>query len=223
MAHRKILLVKDEIYHLFNRGVARQPIFKSLKDYQRAIEVFRYYQYSKSPLRFSFFNRLPKDQKDKFLEQLKKSTNLQVDIICFCLMPNHFHFLVKNLTEKGINKFMSNFQNSYAKFFNTKLERDGSLFQQNFKAVRIESDEQLIHVSRYIHLNPVTAYLVKTVEELINYPWSSYREYLTRNGSFVNKNLILNHFRSVNDYKKFLADQVDYQRKLDQIKHLTLE
>jgi len=138
-------------------------------------------------------------------------------------MPNHFHFLLKNLKDSGINKFMSNFQNSYAKYFNTKTGRTGSLFQQNFKAVRVESDEQLTHVSRYIHLNPITAYLINSVEELIDYPWSSYPEYISKGKSNLNKDLVLGNFRSINDYKKFVADQVDYQRELDKIKHIILE
>ena len=138
-------------------------------------------------------------------------------------MPNHFHFLLKNLTEEGIKKFISNFQNSYAKYLNTKTGRTGSLFQQNFKAVRIESNEQLIHVSRYIHLNPVTAYIVKSTEELINYPWSSYPNYYKKEKSYLKKDLILENFRTANDYKKFVTDQVDYQRELDKIKHFVLE
>ena len=223
MSYRKIPIVKGEIYHVFNRSIAKQPIFMSNKDYQRAIEVFKYYQFAKPPLRFSFYYRLQKDQKVKFIEELLKSANSIVDILCFCLMPNHFHFLLKNLKDSGINKFMSNFQNSYAKYFNTKTGRTGSLFQQNFKAVRVESDEQLTHVSRYIHLNPITAYLINSVEELIDYPWSSYPEYISKGKSNLNKDLVLGNFRSINDYKKFVADQVDYQRELDKIKHIILE
>lgn len=223
MSYRKTPIVSGEIYHVFNRSIAQQPIFISSKDYKRALEVFRYYQYRKPPLRFSFYNRLSVDEKAKFIEELANTADSLIDVICFCFMPNHFHFLLKNLTEEGIKKFMSNFQNSYAKYFNTKTGRTGSLFQQNFKAVRIESDEQLIHVSRYIHLNPVTAYIVKSIEELVDHPWSSYSEYLKRGRSNFKKDLILANFRSINEYKKFVADQVNFQRQLDKIKHLILE
>lgn len=221
MALRKTPIVTGEVYHVFNRSVGQQPIFLSAKDFQRAIDTFRFYQYGKPPLRFSFYNRLPQQQKLEFFLSLTRSTPV-VDINCFCLMPNHFHFLLKNLEEKGINQFMSNFQNSYAKYFNTKTKRNGTLFQQNFKAVRIASDEQLIHVSRYIHLNPVTAYLIEA-EDLKNYLWSSYPAYFNTSDAFLEKSLILSQFRSKKSYEKFVLDHVDYQRELDKIKHLTLE
>ncbi|MBI2036236.1 transposase [Candidatus Microgenomates bacterium] len=222
MAYRKTLVVNGEIYHVYNRSNGQQQIFLSAKDYQRAIDVFRFYQYDNPSLRFSFYNRLPQDQKAEFLENLYLNKPI-VEIICFCLMPNHFHFLLKGVEGRGINQFMSNFQNSFAKYFNIKTNRTGSLFQQNFRAVRIESDEQLIHVSRYIHLNPMTAFLIKTIEELENYPWSSYSDYIRREKTYLRKDIILDSFRSIADYKKFVANQVDYQRKLDRIKHLILE
>ncbi|TSC64078.1 MAG: hypothetical protein G01um101493_239 [Microgenomates group bacterium Gr01-1014_93] len=214
MPYRKTPIVKDEVYHVFNRSIAKQPIFLNVREYQRALEVFKFYQYSRPPLRYSFFNRLPKAQREQFLKQLE-STNKIVEIICFCIMPNHFHFLIRGLTETGS-------QNSYAKYFNIKNDRTGSLFQPMFKAVRIESDEQLVHVSRYIHLNPITSYLIET-KDLNEYPWSSYSEYINNIESFIKKNLILNFFKSAKDYEKFVLDQVEYQRELDKIKHLVLE
>lgn len=221
MAYRKIPIVKDEIYHVFNRSIAKQPIFLRSKDYQRALEVLKFYLYGKPPIRFSYYNKLPLKQKSEFLANLT-NTKPVVELIGFCLMPNHVHFLLKNLTDNGINKFMSNFQNSYAKYFNTREERSGSVFQQNFKAVRIESDEQLIHVSRYIHLNPVTSFIIEA-NELKDYSWSSYQDYLSGDSQNVSSRLVIEHFKRIEDYEKFILDQVDYQRKLDQIKHLTFE
>lgn len=221
MAYRKAPIVKDEIYHVFNRSIAKQPIFTRSKDYQRALEVLKFYLYGKPTIRFSYYNKLPINQKSEFLANLT-DTKPVVELICFCLMPNHVHFLLKNLTDNGVNKFMSNFQNSYARYFNTKENRSGSLFQQNFKAVRIESDEQLIHVSRYIHLNPVTSFIIEA-NELKDYLWSSYPDYLSGDSRNVSPHLVLGHFRRVKDYEKFVLDQVDYQRKLNQIKHLAFE
>jgi len=222
MPYRKIPIIQGEIYHVFNRSVAKQPIFLSKRDFNRAIECIKFYQHADLPFRFSHFNRLPKEQKDQTSELIKNSPEI-IEILTYCLMPNHVHFLLKGLTESGIIKFMSNFQNSYAKYFNTKNERTGTLFQPMFKAVRIESDEQLIHVNRYIHLNPITAYLIKTTDELEQYPWSSYPNYLGESITFINKELILNYFKNITAYKQFISDQVDYQRKLDSIKHLALE
>lgn len=169
MPYRKIPIVAGEIYHVFNRSIARQPIFISNSDSQRAIEVIDFYRHKDLPMRFSYYNRLPTYQKQKIVKIIAEIPPI-VEILAFCLMPNHVHFLLKSLTDNGIIQFMSNFQNSYAKFFNMRHKRTGTLFQPMFKAVRIESDYQLTHVSRYIHLNPVTAYILKNIEELETYP-----------------------------------------------------
>lgn len=223
MPYRKTPIAINEVYHVFNRSVAQQPIFITSRNYQRAIDVFTYYLYSNPPLRFSLYNHLPKEQRISLFNELTKTHDPLVQILCFCLMPNHIHFLLKNLKENGISTFMRKFQDSYAKYFNTKSNRTGSLFQHMFKAVRIETDEQLVHVSRYIHLNPTTAYLVE-IEKLKSYSWSSYPYYV--NGispMYLYKELVLNFFKSVKDYEQFVLDRADYQRELDGIKHLILE
>lgn len=223
MPYRKVLLVPGEIYHVFNRTVARQPIFLSNKDYHRAIETLYFYSFIKPDLRYSHYNRFPQDQKDKFLINLGKKDK-QVQILAFCLMPNHFHFLIKEVIKNGTANFIKTFQGSYAKYFNLKSDRNGALFQSRFKAVRIESDEQFIHVARYIHLNPLTAYLIKDIEELKQYPWTSFPEYI-EDGDLpvIKKDQLLGYFSSVDDFVKFTSDQIDYQRKLNEIKHLIIE
>lgn len=133
------------------------------------------------------------------------------------------HFLLKQLEDKGVPTFMRNFQNSYARYFNTKYERIGALFQALFKAVRVETDEQLLHVSRYIHLNPVTSYLIE-VKDLIDYPWSSFPGYMRKQPKrFASPDLVLNFFKTKKDYQRFVLDQADYQRELAKIKQLLLE
>ena len=140
-------------------------------------------------------------------------------------MPNHFHLLLKQIIDGGISKFMSNFTNRYTRYLNTKNDRNGPIFQGRFKAIRIETDEQLLHVCRYIHLNPYTSYVVKTFSNLEKYPYSSFPEYLGKTKrEFCNKELILHHFnKDRKDYKKFVFNQANYQRELNKIKHLTLE
>lgn len=215
MPYRQTPLVNGEIYHIFNRSVARQPIFLTDIYYQRAYEVLSYYNNLNPPVRFSHFSRLPISLKNEILENLNKENQKLVQILAFCLMPNHVHFLTT---------FMRKFQNSYAKYFNTRTERSGSLFQSMFKAVRILTDEQLLHVARYIHLNPVTAFILKNLEELSNYPWSSYPIYIGKHSSnLISTDEILSFFASKDKFIKFTEDQVDYQRKLDRIKHLLLE
>ena len=225
MPYRRTPLAPGEVYHVFNRSIASQPDFRNQKDYQRIIDVTSYYRFKNLPLRFSHYNRLSQVQKDKFNKNYIFGNKPMLDIIAYSIMPNHFHFLLQPFISKAISDFMRNMQNSYSKYFNTKYDRTGSLFQFMFKAVHIENEEQLIHVSRYIHLNPVTAYLLE-VDQLERYSWSSFKDYLSDKGaanSFVNPNLVLSQFQTRGAYKKFVFDQVDYQRELDKIKHLTLE
>jgi putative transposase len=117
---------------------------------------------------------------------------------------------------------MTRLINSYTRYFNTKYKRVGPVFQGVFKAVHIESDEQLIHVSRYIHLNPLVSFII-TEKNLFDYPWSSLNSFIKNDPGFINPKPILDNFPSINDYKKFVQDHADYGRELQKIKHLTLE
>lgn len=224
MPGRKTPLVSGEIYHVLNRGVASQPIFVDKRDYRRIIETMRYYQNIHPPQRYSLFLEMARKKREEILEKLRKKGEFWVDIIAYCFMPNHFHFLLKQKTEGGISKFLSNFTNSYTRYFNVRHHREGPLFKGRFQAVLIRTDEQLWHVSRYIHLNPYSSYVVKKIEDLVKYPYSSFPEYLGLvKQEFCQKEIILDHFQTKERYKKFVFDQADYQRKLDRIKHLCLE
>src|SRR5438132_12702278 len=112
-------------------------------------------------------------------------------------MPNHFHFILKQRKENGISIFISLLINSYTKYFNTKYTRVGALLQGAFKSVIVESDEQLIHLSRYVHLNPRVSGLTKNLE---SYPWSSYKEYLSV-PELCESKIILDLFHSYQEYQ----------------------
>ncbi len=220
--NRKLVFANEQIYHVFNRGVEKRPVFTDKRDCSRALETIGFYRHANLSLRFSKFLNLSSDKKDEFWKNLDDG-NLLVEIIAFCLMPNHFHFLLKQKKENGISKFISNFSNSYTKYFNTKNIRVGPLLQGLFKAVLVDSDEQFIHLSRYVHLNPATSYLIKP-EDLENYQWSSYPEYLgLATEKITSAREVLSFFKSVEEYKKFVLDQVNYARELDKIKHLFIE
>lgn len=222
MPGRIIPLVTNQIYHVFNRGIDKRPTFTSKRECSRALDTISYYRFLKPTLRLSKFLTLDKERRQRLQERFKDSSTL-VQILCFCLMPNHFHFLLRQNQDRGISKFLSNFQNSYTRYFNTKHERDGSLFLDQFKAVRIETDEQLLHVSRYIHLNPYTGYVINTLDQLKAYPWSSLPAYLQKPMEYVDTSLVLNFFVNSKKHHEFIIDQADYQRKLDKIKHLIFE
>lgn len=219
MPYRNIPFVTNQIYHVFNRSIASQPIFIDKKDYERILELINYYRFKKPPLRFSHYKRLAKEQKGEYEISFMINKSPMLEILAYCIMPNHIHFLLKPKINNAVSDFMRNLQNSYSKYFNTKRNRTGSLFQFMFKAVRMETDEQLIHVSRYIHLNPVTAYMVE-VGDLEHYEWSSFKDYVLNINSFVDKEMISSHFKSIGEHKKFIFDQSEYQRELGKIKHL---
>jgi len=224
MPPRKTPLVNNEFYHVINRAVFNRPIFITKRDCQRALDLIKFYRNANLPCKYSRFLTLPKNEKLELYQRINQGKDSLVEIIAFCLMPNHYHFLVKQIKNNGIIQFISNFSNSYAKYFNIKRKQNGPLFQSRFKAIRIETNEQLIHVSRYLHLNPHTAYIVKNLKELKNYPYSSFIEYLGKTKeSICHKELLLSQFESMQDYKRFVFDNADYQRELAKIKHLLLE
>src|SRR3989344_4539461 len=209
MAYRKTVLANNEIYHAYNRGVEKRPIFVIRKDYLRFITLANYYRFANCPIKFSHFKQLSAEERNNILARLDKESKKLVDIIAFCLMPNHVHFLLKQLIDNGISKFMAKITSAFSHYFNVRHERVGHLFQGNFGAVRIENDEQFMHVSRYIHLNPVTSYLIK-IEDIDDYDYSSFPEYIGRESGFCNTKEILSYFKNQDDYKKFVYDQAGY-------------
>lgn len=222
MPQRAVVFANNEIYHIFNRSIARAEIFSQKGNLHKIWEIVDYYRFPQK-VRLSKFKSLPVSLKEEYINAFKNDKPL-IEIYAFAFMPNHYHFLLKQLQDRGISRFMSNLQNSFAKVFNLKNERIGGLFQNPFKAKRIETDEQFIHVSRYIHLNPVTAYIIE-FDKLASYQWTSFPAYaLGEEIPFLNTGFLLEMFDSDKErYIKFVSDQVDYQRKLALIKDLTLE
>jgi len=224
MPLRTIPLVTNEVYHILNRGSGAIPIFNSDWDYKRFLQIMFYYQNVKPPMKFSRFFQLSKEEKEKIIKEKSKEKDFWVEIISYCLMPNHFHLLLKQIRDGGIFKFIHSFLDSYSHYFNLKNKRKGGLFEGRFRAIRVETDSQLLHLSRYIHLNPYSSYLVKDFTALINYPYSSLPEYLDLTSqSLCHKEIILSSFSKTNSYKEFVFDQADYQRSLEEIKHQLLE
>jgi putative transposase len=219
---RKLVFVNDSYYHIYNRGIDRRVTFTNKREYTRAMDLLSFYQYTIIPIRFSRFSELPQDKQQKQLETMVDSGRI-VDVVAYCLMPNHFHLLLKQKKEKGIATYVANFVNAYTKYFNTKHERTGPLFQGVFKAVYIETDEQLMHLTRYIHLNPVASSMI-TPEQLSTYTWSSYPAFMEKEkNDLVSHAAILSIHAMVPNYENFVKDQIAYAKELKKIKHMTLE
>ncbi len=223
MPYRTIPLVKGEYYHVYNRGVASQNVFRKKGDYERFLLCLHYYQFGAVPIRLSKFLQIQQEDREKIFKEITSSTKDKiVDLVAYCLMPNHFHFLIRQNTEDGISRFLRLTINSYARYFNTKYKRVGSLFQGMFKVVHVETDEQLLHLSRYIHLNPLVSYLVKE-RDFLSFPWSSLQEYSKDEAIISTPKVILDNFRKNQNYIDFVLDQADYGKELEKIKHLKLE
>lgn len=224
MPARYLPLVTGHIYHVVNRGTGLIPIFNNARDYKRFISLANYYRNREVPIRFSKLLTLSHDERKKILKETLAEKNFWVEIIAYCLMPNHYHFLLKQKQDNGIQNFIRLTTNSYSKYFNIKNGRKGTLFEGRFGAVLIQSEEQLLHTSRYIHLNPYSSFLVKNAKDIFNYQYSSLPEYLEKTSNGICKTgSILSHFSTREKYKKFLLDQADYQRSLEKIKHLSLD
>lgn len=213
MSYRQVVFANEQFYHVFNRGVEKRTTFIDRRDYNRFIDSLNYYRSKNQHIRFSFRGRIAIENKNI------SSDPLFAEVVSYCLMPNHFHLLLKQVNDNGITTFLSKLSNSYTKYFNTKYRRVGPLFQGSFKAVRIASDEQLIHVSRYIHLNPLIDYLVK---DLRAYVYSSYLEYLRIKEGFCHKDYIMSNFSS-EAYEKFVLDQENYGRSIKLLERATHE
>lgn len=213
MPFRTIPFVNGEFYHIYNRGLEKLPTFYQTRDYSRFLKALYYYQIQNPKPKFSLY------QESKIF-QINPNKKI-VDLVSYCLMPNHFHLLVKQLQDGGISEFMRKFIHSYTKYRNVKYNRQGPVFQGMFKAVRVETDEQLIHLSRYIHLNPLVSYLVK---DLTLYRWSSYNTFIgLEANSLIAKEYILNFFNPPETYKDFALDQAEYGTTLELLKHLAID
>ncbi len=226
MPKRTTQLITTNIYHIYNRAIDKRTVFRNEIEYKHAIKTFSYYLYSSPSPKLSSFLKLSEDLRTNILNKFRGEDKKLIIPLAFCLMPNHFHFLIIQSEDGGISKFAANFQNSYAKYFNTKYHRVGPIFLPRFKAVRMEDENQLLHVSRYIHLNPYSSGVVKTLRELSQYRWSSLGEYLSPTTSPENicdKTIILNHFKRIARFRDFVFNQAGYQRSLKSIRNSLLE
>ena len=215
-------LVTGEYYHIINKSIASFKIFNNEKDYLRMLNLVRYYQIQGQPVKFSNYLKSSLVQKIGFQKAFSLNAKDQdkiIEIIAYCLMPTHIHLILKQLKDVGISLYMRKVLDSYSRYFNLNHRRNGPLWENRFKNILVETDEQLLHLTRYIHLNPTTALLVKQPAQ---WKYSSYSEY-------INKNLNdpITNFNNLNtdprDYKKFTEDRVGFQQELAKIKHLVLD
>lgn len=201
MPRRIVPLVPQQYYHVYNRGHNKDKIFFELKNYKFFLNRFRKYV-----------------------------AGNHAQVIAYVLMPNHYHFLLE-ISSEDFSIAMQKFSISYVKSINKRYNRTGSLFEGAFQARRIDRNEYLLHLPRYIHLNPVLAGLVRHPEDWV---YSSYREYIgLRNGTLPRPDIILSQFQTSQTseiseisevYRQYQLFVEDYRlEELDSINHLTIE
>ena len=221
MNTRKYPLINGQYYHIINRSIAGFKIFNSESDFDRMANMLDVYRYIDFDYKYSRFTDLEPTLQLEILATLKQSSQLYAEIVAYCIMPTHIHLLLKQSSENGTTKYMAKVLNSYSRYFNTTHKRVGPLWSGHFKNVPVNNDEQLLHLTRYIHLNPVSAGLIEKPE---NWQHSSYRRYITESSDED----FLSDFHQLLDitpksYQKFVNDQKSYQRDLAIIKHQLIE
>lgn len=220
--------VENGYYHIYNRGINKQTIFNDLQDYNVFLLFLKRYLIP--------FSNLSKDKNFlKFQPTWRTDIYKKIKLIAYCLMPNHFHLLLKQFVREGMTEFMRALSNSYVRYFNETYERIGPLFQGRFKAVLVETTPYLLHLTRYIHLNPITNDLTNSnssdlFKRLNEYPYSSYNYFLgKKRAEWVKPEEILECFKSPQrmtpkDYSSYQGFVEDYTaNSAELLGELTLE
>lgn len=197
--------------HVFNRGMQKQPIFETDKDRLRFLFLLLTFQGEAVIKNISREIRQNVQSSTLHITNELKSDILEkrmVELVVFCLAPNHFHIIVRELADNGISRYMHRVLTAYTKYFNTRHEKSGHLFQGPYKSVHIEEDRQLMHVSAYIHKHPCEIYGWSGREHL--YPWSSYQDCIDENrfGELLVTDIITDRYiknNGISSYKKFVS------------------
>ncbi|MBU4338512.1 transposase [Patescibacteria group bacterium] len=211
---RKINFVNGEHYHIFNRGVDKRVIFPETADLARFFKSMVEFN-SIEPIGSIFENSF---RNNKLGNSVSKSDKLElVNFICYCLNPNHYHFILEQIADNGIRKFMHRLGLGYTKYLNGKYKRNGFLFQGPFKAIHINSNEYLLHLSAYVNLNNRVHNFESSIFD------SSWDEYLLGRNGICKKNIITNQFKNISEYKNFAENSLKLIREKKEIEKLLLE
>jgi len=214
------LYVENGYYHIYNRGVEKRPIFVDKQDCAVYLNYLKEYLLPKDEQ--TLRNRLADKtisykEKEKIIKLLRLNNfSGEISLLAYCLMPNHFHFLVQQKSLNSIDKFMQSISTRYTMYFNRKYSRVGSLSQSVYRAVLVTTDEQLLHLTRYIHKQALASQ-GETLQEIRP---SSYLYYITKGKTeWVHPEIIFTHFSQKNptfSYENFVKQENDYSliRKL---------
>jgi putative transposase len=192
------IYIQNGFYHIYNRGVEKRNIFLDEQDYKVFLSYLKIYLTTKEDTSKTIRNRndINDFQKDIMISKIMALKNYanKIELLCYVLMPNHFHLQIKQINKDDMENFMRSLITKYSKYFNRKYSRVGPLFQGRYNAVLILNKEYLLHLSRYIHRNPQK--IIKTHQNLLSYRWSSYPIYINNiSVNWINKNYLLTDFK----------------------------
>ncbi len=188
MARRNVPFLPNQYYHVYNRGAHRIDIFRNDPDY-------------------TFLLKLVKKQAEK----------CGISIIAYCLMHNHYHFLLRQNSDIQISKFMQAVFNVYSKAFNSKYQLSGTLFEGPFRVIHVDRTEYLLHLCRYIHRNPLDAGIVVVPEQ---WHYSNYLEFIEkREGTLVDREFVKENFSSPEEYREFVMDYIPPEKSQKELRH----
>ena len=204
---RKVPFINGEHYHVYNRGVDKRNIFLSEKDIERFLQSME---------EFNVINPIGSLYQNSFVKRgglgcqtakpAEKSIKL-VEFVTYCINPNHYHFILRQVSDGGISEFMKRLGGGYTWFFNNKYNRNGVLFQGKFKAIHIDSNEYLLHLSAYVNLNyQVHNKLGGPTAKLTRTSWNEYMRRKNKNEKqkdFCEKSIVLGQFNNLLEYQKF--------------------
>lgn len=190
--------VPDSYYHVYARGASRQPIFLKDEDFTYFLSLFRRY--------------LSEENITNAVGIAYEKLFDDIEVLAYCLMGNHFHLLIYQKRAGAMQRLMRGIMTGYSRYFNKKYDRSGGLFESRYKASRVSNDNYLMHISRYIHLNP---------DKWRSYPYSSLDSYRNESppSDWVRPKRILALFSSPNAYLEFVADYKDIRDELEAVKH----
>jgi putative transposase len=225
MSVRKTELAKEECYHIYNRGVDKRSIFQDRFDYERFL-VSMYFLNCEEDLvmeKWRDFKKSNPKARPKEFRNIKKKDNL-VEFNFYCLNENHFHFGIKQLKKRGIEKFMQKIGTSYTMFFNKKYNRSGSLFQGPFKSNHVDSNEYFLYLSVYVNANHFIHKTDSLGLALGKWEYSSILDYFGKPSKIfrpdINTHPILDQFKNFKEYKEYVFNNVYHMREKKELEKI---
>lgn len=216
--------LENSYHHIYNRGVEKRIIFNDEQDYKVFLKYLKEYLSPPPDPKEKLKSFTLKGLSFKGMPRQPKNYHGKIELVAYCLMPNHFHFLIHQVNTDQLEMFMRSLCTRYSMYFNKKYSRVGSLFQGPYKSVLVNEEPYLLHLSRYIHLNP------KEIISDIENAFSSYAEYLgIRKTLWIKSDIVISFFdkakndflKGTNTYKKFIEAGTDNSESF--LGNITLE